>query len=78
MGSGGPYIKKMYEYENIRRICYGEKEGEIAVFIPVCIKCGQFVKADKTIKFGEAGLKPESNATCKKHGRVEMIFEGFF
>ena len=64
----------MFDYEGTRRICYGED----AVFIPVCSECGRFVKADKSVIIGEeSGLKKQPNATCKKHGRVEMIFEGF-
>jgi hypothetical protein len=62
----------MNEYENFRRISYGE-DG--ATFIPVCSKCGRFVKADKEIYVNEiTGLKPGPNATCSKCGRVEMIF----
>lgn len=64
----------MYEYENMRRICY---EGG-ATFIPVCEKCGRFVKADKTIFTNEIdGLKDQPNGTCMKCGRTKMIFEGF-
>ena len=64
-----------YQYENMRRINY---EGG-AIFVPVCAKCGRFVKADKTIFVNdETGLKKQPNATCKKCGRTEMIFEGFF
>jgi len=62
------------EYENMRRIQY---EGG-ATFIPVCIKCGRFVKAHDIIKINdEAGLKDEPNATCSKCGETQMIFEGF-
>lgn len=63
------------EYEETRRITYGE---ENAVFIPVCSTCGRFVKADKSVAINESvGLKDQPNATCKKCGRVQMIFEGF-
>jgi len=65
----------MYEYENTRRIVYGD-EG--ATFIPVCAQCGRYVKADKTIKISEiSGVGLEPNATCKKCGRTQMVFEGF-
>ena len=65
----------MYEYEGVRRITYGE-EG--ATFIPVCMKCGRFVKADDVVFVSEgAGLKKQPNATCSKCGRTEMMFEGF-
>lgn len=64
-----------FEYEGVRRIVY---DGG-ATFVPVCEKCGRFVKADKTIEVSElSGLKKQPNATCKKCGRVEMLFEGFF
>ena len=64
-----------YEYENVRRIVY---EGG-ATFVPVCEKCGRFVKADKTVEVSEMnGLKKQPNASCKKCGRVEMLFEGFY
>jgi hypothetical protein len=59
----------MYEYEGFRRIVY---DGG-ATFVPVCPECGRFVKADKTT----TDLKLP-NATCKKHGRVKMIFEGYY
>jgi ribosomal protein S26 len=61
-------------YENFRRKCY---EGG-AQFVPVCEKCGRFVKADKTIRVNEiTGLHPGPNADCSKCGRTRMLFEGF-
>jgi hypothetical protein len=64
-----------YIYENFRRIQY---DGG-ATFIPVCPKCGKFVKADDSVKTSEwdGRLSEEPNATCKKCGRVNMPFEGF-
>ena len=67
----------MYEYENVRRKVYEGNEGSL-VFVPVCPKCGRFVKADETVLvngFGE--LKEAPNATCSKCGRVEMPYEGY-
>ena len=64
--------RTMYEYENVRRIVYGD-EG--ATFVPVCVGCGRFIKADETIKASDIRL--EANATCKKCGRIKMVFEGF-
>ena len=66
----------MSEYDNPSVwIRYGE-DGP--TFIRVCEKCGRFVKADETIKMNEiTGLSKEPNATCKKCGRVKMVFEGF-
>jgi len=65
----------MYEYENLRRVAY---DGG-AVFVPVCPKCGRFVKADDSVMVNDSlSLFPGYNATCSKCGRVEMPFEGFF
>lgn len=62
------------QYINMRRQVY---EGG-ACFVPVCEKCGRFVKADKTILVNEIqGLSKEPNATCSKCGRTHMLFEGF-
>ncbi len=63
-----------HEYFNERRVCY---DGG-AQFIPRC-HCGRFVKADSIIiKNGLGELADKPNATCELHGRVKMIFEGFF
>lgn len=71
------------EYIDTRRIVYGD-EG--ATFVPVCPKCGRFVKADEAVSFAAddsrismiATVKPRTpNATCVKCGRVGMPFEGF-
>ena len=65
----------MYEYENTRRVVY--KSG--ATFVPVCEKCGRYVKPYKKIYINEiTGLKDHPNAWCKKCGKTKMIFEGFF
>ena len=64
----------MGEYENTRRLQY--EDG--ATFVPVCERCGRFVKADKCIYCNdEVGLSPKANATCSKCGRTHMLFEGF-
>lgn len=63
----------MNEYENLRRIVYGEG----ATFVPVCVWCGRFVRADKTINYNEREGIRQENATCKKCGRTHMLFEGF-
>ena len=62
-----------YAYEDVRRVVYGDG----ATFVPVCADCGRFVKADRTVRMSESGLRRGPNATCKKCGRVEMVFEGF-
>lgn len=64
----------MNEYENTRRIVYGEG----ATFVPVCEKCGRFVKPYKQIKFNHEGQPVGNTAKCKKHGRTKMIFEGYY
>ena len=68
-----------FEYPNTRRVGYnlGEYEGT-AYFLPVCEKCGRYVKMDKSIQWNELyGVKEQPNATCSKCGRVfigcEMI-----
>lgn len=64
----------MCAFENDRRIVYGGS----ATFIPRCEQCMRFVKPDNTIEVSEGeGLKDQPNATCRKCGRVKMIFEGF-
>lgn len=63
-----------YENENVKRLVYAGG----ATFVPVCSLCGRFVKADEYIYAHELhGLSKRPNATCKKCGRVEMLFEGF-
>ena len=65
----------MNEYENVRRVTC--QDG--AVFVPVCVKCNRFVKADKFIRInGLDELMDQPNATCSKCGRTKMLFEGWF
>ena len=62
-------------YEGTRRIPF----GEYARFVPVCVKCGRLVKADATIRFTYDGPPvDQANATCKKCGRTQMLFEGYY
>lgn len=71
----------MCYYENMRRVTYGDENDSVGIaqFVPVCQQCGRFVKADDQIAVNEiTGLKDQSNGTCKKHGRIKMLFEGFF
>lgn len=71
----------MYEYEGTRRISYPDRdEGEEfgPTFVPVCVKCGRFVKADATVGFGGPyGHPVEPNASCSRCGRTSMVFEGY-
>ncbi len=67
-----------YEFENEPRVAYGEHpEGGEPQFVRRCSICFRFVKPDETITFTSHGLADEPNATCSKHGRVKMLFEGF-
>lgn len=68
----------MYEYENVRRVSYPDSEYGTAVFVPVCEKCGRFVKALPVIHVGDRGLKDEPTAECSRCGPTTMPFEGFF
>ena len=61
------------EYVEMRRVTY---DGG-ATFVPVCMKCHRFVRADKSVFYGDAGLSSRPNATCSKCGRTQMHFEGF-
>lgn len=59
------------------RVMYGD-----ACFFRVCPECGRFVKADdRIVVYGPDGDEwideDVPNATCKKHGRVKMPFEGW-
>ena len=63
-----------YDYPEMRRITYGE-DG--ATFIPICRQCGRFVKADETVWFDSRDQPKTPNATCKKCGRTEMVWEGY-
>lgn len=67
----------MNEYDGFRRVVYGD-EG--ATFVPVCPKCGRFVRADESILLatdGSVGDHLLPNATCKRCGRVSMPCDGF-
>ncbi len=49
-----------------------------AFFVRRCKKCNRFVKADDSIRVNEiTGLRPGPNATCRRCGRTEMLFQGF-
>lgn len=67
-----------FEYENTRRIGYDLCEGQgTAFFLPVCPKCGRYVKMDSSILWNEDTglLKNAHNATCKKDGRITILCE---
>jgi len=65
-----------HEYEGMRRVNYDTKDDEQMIFVPVCPICGRFVKADDMVIVKDGHIQP--NATCKKCGRVKMLFEGYF
>lgn len=66
-------------YEGVRRVVYGTEDDYYAgaTFVPVCPKCGRFVKADRTKRFQGDTIVHEPDATCSRCGRVSMPFEGF-
>ena len=54
-------------------------DGCDATFTRVCPTCGKFVEADEEAWFNGNGQPAKTpNATCKKCGRVQMEFEGYF
>lgn len=61
-----------------RTITYDCGEQGVAEFIPKCEKCNRYVKADESISVNYDGIKDQPNATCKKCGRIKMLFLGFF
>lgn len=68
----------MNTYEGVRRVVYGEgTEYAGATFVPVCVTCGRFVRADAMIHFQDGTVAPGPNAQCARCGRTEMLFEGF-
>ena len=72
-------LTRSSDYERVRRMVYGAKGDyyEGATFVPVCIYCGRFVKADTNMTFRNDTIAEGPNATCAKCGRTEMLFEGF-
>ena len=52
--------------------------GDGALFERRCIKCGRIVKAYKKIKFDYQGQPIGNNAICKKHGRTQMLWQGYY
>lgn len=67
----------MYEYENTPIVIYGNERDESPMFYRVCPICGRFVKADDATQIPEY-LRDKPNATCKKCGRVQMPFAGWW
>jgi uncharacterized OB-fold protein len=70
-------------YEHTRRVVYGEDRF---TFVPVCEKCGRYVKPDETIttrivpgtetQWVPAVVPVTPNAACSKCGRTAMVWEG--
>ena len=65
----------MSDYINTKRKIYGD-----AWFLPVCEKCGRFVKADESVFINGFGQfdKERTNCNCSKCGRSNMLFEGYY
>lgn len=57
-----------------RIVCYGEN----AIFVPKCPTCGQYVKAYRRVKFDYEGQPKGPNGTCKTHGRIQMLWQGYY
>ena len=71
----------MNEYEGVRRVSY-DFGGDIgqAVFVPVCQKCGRFIKAPAPLITSARNLQrreSEPYAECSRCGPTVMPFEGF-
>ena len=62
------------EYEGVRRVIYGEG----MTFVPVCEKCGRFVKPHSVVREQRETLADEPNAECSKCGPTKMLFEGYY
>jgi hypothetical protein len=64
-------------YENTPRHIYplGNGDGD-AYFLPICPKCGRYIKMDSQIFWNEyTGFKNQPNATYSKCGRVKIECE---
>lgn len=66
-----------FEYNNTKRVTYNLGEGNgNACFLPVCPKCGRYVKMDHEIYWNEHnGLTDKPNASCFKCGRIKIDCE---
>ena len=49
-----------------------------AVFVRVCPSCNRYVKPDPVLHLKGESIVDVPNASCAKHGRIQMPFEGFF
>ncbi len=63
-------------YENVPRVVYDFGGDGKLYYIPVCERCGRFVKADKTMSLNKY-YDERPNATCSKCGETRMLCEGF-
>jgi hypothetical protein len=66
-----------YSYINTPRHIYPLLDGQgDAYFLPVCQKCGRYVKMDSSIYWNEyKGFADKPNATCTKCGRIKIDCE---
>jgi hypothetical protein len=58
------------DWENVPTVQYGHREDS-PIYFRICPECFRYVKPDEKSTIPEY---LESNATCKKHGRVKMPF----
>jgi len=64
--------------EDPRAYVYYEGDGGTAVFERRCRQCSRFVQADAIATFDGRGQIVWPNATCRRCGRVQMLFTGWF
>ena len=63
-----------YTLRKLRHIHYGGLSFHV-----VCPTCGEPVEPDKSIGVDDNGdYIKENNATCARHGRVQMPYDGKF
>ena len=65
-------------YENVKRLIFSNEEHGDAYFIPVCEKCGRFVKVPPQLAFDGYGQPLKNQLECSKCGITNMIFEGYY
>ncbi len=52
--------------------------GKGMTFDPACSKCGRFVRSFKRVRVDSDGQPKGPNAHCRKCGRTQMLFLGYY
>lgn len=52
--------------------------GDGATFVPKCPVCARYVKPYKRVKVDFEGQPKGPNAKCKVHGKVQMLWQGYY